>query len=188
MATNNIPSEYLHADIKNIKNCDTIFDWVRDQSKRFLFISGDVGTGKTYLVCAIKKRCNEINYPCRLIFCSDLTLKIRDSFNSEEDSELRIIHNVSPDKNDDYDHFAIFDDFGFQKPTEYTKEVWYHIIDRRQRFGYRTIITSNLTLEEISDTYGDRLSSRIGAGEVFGLVGTDRRIEDIDSRDLTKIF
>jgi DNA replication protein DnaC len=41
-----------------------------------------------------------------------------------------------------------------------------------------TIITSNLTLEEVSEKVGDRIASRIaGMCKVIELKGIDRRVE-----------
>lgn len=183
-----IPDAYRHCDFEKIKNVEPVREWIRNNNG-FLFIYGPTGTGKTHLVCAIKKRCNELGLGCRLVFTPDLFLKIKNTFNSETERAEDIIFNLSPTTDVCTGlSFTIFDDIGAQKVTEYTKDVWYQIIDRRSRFGYKTIFTSNYKLSEISEIMNDRIASRLASGYNFEINGSDRRIENIADRDLTKIF
>lgn len=185
---NGIPLEYHGCDFNAINGVDPVREWVRN-SNGFLFIYGPTGTGKTHLSCAIKKRCNELGLNCRLIFTSDLFLQIKNSFDSKDERSGDIIFNVAPDNKLGYiSQLTIFDDIGAQKITDYVKEVWYNIIERRLRFGCKTIFTSNYKISEISDVMGDRIASRLASGYNFELSGEDRRIRDIGHRDLTKIF
>lgn len=183
-----IPEKYHKCDFNAIKGVEPVRGWMRSKNG-FLFIYGPAGTGKTHLVCSIKKRCNEIGIACRLIFTADLFIQIKNTFESSEERAGDIIFNVSPDRKfSDGNHFTIFDDIGAQKITEYVKEVWYNIIERRYRFGYKTIFTSNYKISEISEIMGDRIASRLASGYHFEMSGNDKRIENIVHRDLTKIF
>ena len=52
-------------------------------------------------------------------------------------------------------------------------------MDRRYREELRTIITSNLSIEEIQEKLDDRIASRIvGMCRVCILQGRDRRVKD----------
>ena len=57
---------------------------------------------------------------------------------------------------------------------------FYDILDRRYGECLETLITSNLTLEQLArhyESHGDRLASRIaGMGAVMVLKGKDRRL------------
>jgi DNA replication protein DnaC len=55
---------------------------------------------------------------------------------------------------------------------------FYLIINQRYGNEMPTIITSNLTLDQVAGNYGDRLASRIaGMGTELVLDGKDRRLQ-----------
>ena len=71
----------------------------------------------------------------------------------------------------------ILDDMGAEKTSEWSIQTLYSIIDRRYRDEKQTLITSNLTLDEIAEKVGDRIASRIaGMCKVVEIKGKDRRI------------
>lgn len=181
-----IPKIYHNCNISDFAKIDTVLEWARKPSG-FLFIHGKTGTGKTHLICSIKKRYNEIGVNSSLFFSSEIFLEIRNSFNSKSiTSEEEIIDKCT-------DGIAFFDDFGTQKNTEFSIETWYNIINKRYMKDIPTIFTSNITLKEISILMSDRIASRIASGEVFELNGTDRRLSNKPAkrepkRDLTEIF
>jgi DNA replication protein DnaC len=181
-----IPKIYHNCKISDFQNIDRVLEWAKKPSG-FLFIHGKTGTGKTHLVCSIKKRYNEIGINSSLFFSSEIFLEIRNSFNPKNNtSEEEIIDKCT-------EGIAFFDDFGTQKNTEFSIETWYNIINKRYMEDIPTIITSNITLKEISILMSDRIASRIASGEVFELNGIDRRLSNKPSkrepkRDLTEIF
>lgn len=70
------------------------------------------------------------------------------------------------------------DDIGTEKTTDWAFQTLYTIIDRRYREFRQTVITSNLSLNELSDRTGDRITSRIAEMcNVIELKGKDRRLE-----------
>jgi DNA replication protein DnaC len=72
----------------------------------------------------------------------------------------------------------ILDDLGVEKTTEWSLQTLYTIIDRRYREEKQTLITSNLTLDEIAEKVGDRIASRIaGMCKVVEIKGRDRRLK-----------
>ena len=72
----------------------------------------------------------------------------------------------------------ILDDLGSEKITEYLRTTFYYIFNEREIWERPTIITSNLSLEELDNHLGARVSSRIaGSCEVLKFTGKDRRLE-----------
>lgn len=70
-----------------------------------------------------------------------------------------------------------FDDLGAEKLTDAKRENLYYIIDTRYRNELTTIITSNLTIEELSD-HEPRLASRLAEmGKILHFTGQDYRKE-----------
>lgn len=189
-----IPKRFVGASLSDFNNIDPIMEWVNDP-KGFLFIHGTCGTGKTHLAAAIKRYFNEGSSKSRLVFSSELFLKIRNSFSSDKETELSIIEELSPDpdkKNGPVPpqmrplnhtpsshkpEIVLFDDIGAQKISDYVIEAWYNIIDRRYMFEHPTLFTSNLSLKEISAAMTDRIASRLASGIVFKFSGEDRRLK-----------
>ena len=103
----------------------------------------------------------------------ELLLEIRDTYNGHEISEKEIIDKYS------WGDVLVFDDLGVekQKPSEWALRTLYIIIDRRYLEDLRTIITSNLGIEEVEEKLDDRIASRIaGMCKVRILQGGDRRV------------
>jgi DNA replication protein DnaC len=57
--------------------------------------------------------------------------------------------------------FLVLDDLGAEKASEFTVASLSVILDRRIREGLPTVVTTNLTLGEIGDAFGERISSRL---------------------------
>jgi DNA replication protein DnaC len=60
--------------------------------------------------------------------------------------------------------------------SDWAKQIWYIIIDRRYSDMKPTIYTSNLSLGEIAEFYGDRIASRLSAGIVLTIDAKDYRL------------
>jgi len=113
------------------------------------------------------------SYP-KMISVPDLLLEIRECFSGRTgDSESSLIEKYTGRK------CLILDDLGPEKSSEWSIQTLYSIIDRRYRDVRQTLITSNLTLDEIAEKVGDRIASRIaGMCEVVEIKGKDRRLKN----------
>lgn len=70
----------------------------------------------------------------------------------------------------------ILDDIGVEKSSEWVIERLYAVINYRVNEEKSMIITSNLTLTELSQKLNDRIASRInGSCKVVQIIGKDRR-------------
>jgi DNA replication protein DnaC len=63
---------------------------------------------------------------------------------------------------------------GSRAPTEAQAEAGLALLNARS--GSPTVITSNLSMEQIGRIQDDRLASRLGAGLEIRLTGKDRRL------------
>lgn len=128
-----------------------------DFKKNIIFLSGQVGTGKTYLTRAMA---NELIGEGKIV-------KLVTAFQMSRDfKEYRFVY----DENllDKYLSCEILfiDDLGTE--TIYkniTIELLYQVINERQLRKLPTVITSNLDLSEIRDRYDERIFSRIANRE-----------------------
>lgn len=132
-----------------------------------LFITGSVGTGKTFQACCAWMRYALLSSDrpvAVFLTASKLLERIRRSF----DGEPFIIHRNT---------YLIIDDFGTHKITDWAQQCFLDIINDRYNDMSTTIITSNLSLADISRLYGDMVSSRIAESyRVVKIDGTDRRL------------
>ena len=70
----------------------------------------------------------------------------------------------------------VIDDLGAEFVTQFTNAALYNIINTRINLGLPTIISSNLTLQEIENEYSTRISSRIiGEYSILCFEGKDIR-------------
>ena len=71
----------------------------------------------------------------------------------------------------------VIDDVGSEVSTEFARTVMFRIIDGRLRQNQSTIITTNLTFEQMKKFYDYRIVSRIlGLNQILNFDGTDLRI------------
>ena len=70
----------------------------------------------------------------------------------------------------------VIDDIGAEKPSEWTQERVYSVIDHRYAHCLPLIVTSNLPPSKLADQIGDRAASRLAEMcSVVAMTGTDRR-------------
>ena len=151
---------------------------------RSLFLSGANGIGKTYKAAGIL--CNWIeklnykqlinyaegsNYPI-FITVPELLMKIRNCFSLQQ-CEESVVEKYSRCP------VLVLDDLGVEKTTEWVLQTLYIILNNRYSNYMQTIITSNLSIEEIGEKLGDRIASRIaGMCKIVKLTGKDRRVKN----------
>jgi DNA replication protein DnaC len=142
-----------------------------------LYITGVRGTGKTHLAASIVREyvLGRRPYVSNVAWISvpDLLLKIRATFRDRsEQSESGIIEEYSDCR------LLVLDDMGVEKTSEWSLQTLYTIIDRRYREERQTIITSNLSLDELAERLDDRIASRLSElCRVVVLTGPDRRTQ-----------
>lgn len=71
----------------------------------------------------------------------------------------------------------VLDDLGRDKPTDWTLEQLHLVLDERNRFARPTVVTSNLSPEDLGRRIGRQATSRLLGGDVIGGVpaATDDR-------------
>jgi DNA replication protein DnaC len=166
-----IPERYKDAKLEDVpERVKDAFNRAVVINKKGLYIYGGVGTGKTHIAYAIKRRYDELRQPNLFWNMTELIDEIRSDFNRKEKEFTG--ENVL-----DYQHLLFLDDIGAEKPTEWVEEKIYLIVNRRYNDMLPTIFTSNLNISELSDRIGDRIASRIvEMCEIINLEGEDRRL------------
>lgn len=95
------------------------------------------------------------DFQCRFCSMPNIFLEIRETFNNPDKTESSVI-----EKYTNIPHLFI-DDFGVEKVTEWTLQTVYIILNTRYEQQLKTTFTSNYTINDICNMYGERISSRV---------------------------
>lgn len=107
-----------------------------------IYLCGKIGTGKTHIISALTNTLLASGYECRKTTPIEMMRQIR--IGEHEHAPL----NRALEKYKTCD-FLIIDDFGKDKPTEYSTKTMFEIINYRSDNILPVLITSNYTIREI---------------------------------------
>ena len=138
-----------------------------------LLLIGGTGTGKTHISTAIAREIisagYDVVYDSAQNIISDFEAdKFRSGYGSYEPRSQKYMEC----------DLLIIDDLGTEFSNQFTVSCLYNLINTRRNKGMSTIISTNLSAEELARKYEDRIYSRIvGAGtKIMMFEGKDRRI------------
>jgi DNA replication protein DnaC len=96
----------------------------------------------------------------------------------------KVMHEVRKFKDDNMikkmaeEEYLLLDDLGAEYASDFTLENLFFLVDARYLRRLVNIFTSNLTIEELYRTYGDRIMGRLLENSTkVVLTGPDRRKE-----------
>tara|TARA_R110000824_G_scaffold18243_10_gene72640 strand:+ start:5138 stop:5680 length:543 start_codon:yes stop_codon:yes gene_type:complete len=178
-----MPVEFHDAGMENfLVNEDrrvakaSAYGWLRDEFND-LYIRGPVGVGKTRLLASLLNEVVKKRKSVAFVRVPELLDRVRmagfgpsSTTQSEEAEYLAIYQRVD---------VLGLDDVGADKGSDYGRRMLQTLYEHRMDHGKRTIWTSNLTLSELEEFFGDeRLCSRIaGNADVVSVGGVDMRLE-----------
>ena len=148
----------------------------RGTDAQCLYLAGPVGTGKTHVAwMALAAWClitgtNPGNREDRRppVVCASMT-DLLDDFRPGDASVRRV-------RDCQRAALLVIDDLGAEKPSEWTQERLYSVINHRYENCLPLIITSNLPPKNVADQTGERVASRLAEMcEVVLMTGPDRR-------------
>jgi DNA replication protein DnaC len=141
-----------------------------EQPHGILYLTGDIGTGKTHLAAGAAVRLVERGYIVRVYRAADMAKRIR-SASLEGAAVLEaLMHKYKNVR------VLVIDDFGAEHITDFLAAEWFDLLDYRYRQHAATIITSNVHPDNLGMP---RLASRFQDGAnatVVSLTAADYRM------------
>ena len=176
--------KYLIAKLPRLyQNITTNKDYKRYIEKS-LYITGDVGTGKTVLVVTLAKHYIINNIPIKWISYPEFIMMLQNAFKNDayKNAGTSWTTKINPyneaEEVAEFEGYLFIDDLGAEKLTDFVRQITYFIINHREQNMLKTVITSNFSLQEVDAQIDRRISSRIaGICEVLKLKGQDKRLK-----------
>jgi DNA replication protein DnaC len=168
-----VSPKYLKCRFDNFTGGEKIINVLGTLAKTddSIVLTGPTGCGKTHLAVALlaEYSCIDSTDPV-FVTVPELLLKIRTCFGPKATlTEEELINNYASCE------VLVLDDLGAEKESEFVIVTLYLIIDRRNRYGRKTIITTNLSLSEIEEKLGARIASRLSEMKIIKINMPDYR-------------
>lgn len=172
----------LYPDKSSNGNSDTVrkimekiysycVNYVRDfhLPNKGILMQGATGLGKTHLSLAIGNEVIKKGYSVIYGSAPNLFGKAeKEHFDKEEESDIsQILHDCD---------LLILDDLGAEFDSKFNQAFLYNLINTRMNKGKPTIVSTNSTLSQLQERYGERICSRLLTMERLPFCGNDIRI------------
>lgn len=137
-----------------------------------VFITGLIGTGKTFTMAALLRHYVYQGYDCKRIIFDDFCVQVRSTFGPA--SKLSEWDLIEPLKQADK---LFIDDLGLRSKAEsdFAYVTLFSILNRRQEIRLPTIISSNKSIAQLERSFDSRIASRLQTGVIVQMTGADRR-------------
>lgn len=143
-----------------------------DREFKNLFFYGDTGIGKTYLSHCVSKELLDSGHSVIYFSASSLFHIFEKNFFGKEGEFSEDYQNIF-----DCD-LLIIDDLGTELSNSFTTSQLFLCLNERILRRKSTIISTNLSLRQLVDTYSERVFSRISSNyTVIKLFGNDIRLQ-----------
>ena len=138
-----------------------------------IFMTGPAGSGKTYLTNCIARNLIEKQHSVVYACAGEMFDRLyKESFTHDCPDEVRLDNERLLTA-----ELLIIDDLGTEFPSAFSNARLFNIISHRLVNKLSTIISSNLSLNQISSAYGERVASRLmGDYILMPFYGRDLRI------------
>jgi len=161
-----IPKKYRDGNYTFDFNLDSVYD-------KSLFITGPAGVGKTTLMASLAKKYIGNDVDVKWLSFASFIIHLQRGFKLVDGDPYTAAAEAA-----EFKGMLMIDDLGAEKTTEYVRQTIYYILNEREQNCLPIIITSNLTLNELSIKADSRAASRIaGMCKQVKLTGKDRRIK-----------
>ena len=189
--TFDIPEEIRHADLKEIykedKNRHKVIKYIGlfiknyqiDKNQKGLYLYGNFGCGKTYLISAMLNELAKKNIKSAIIFWPEYLRMLKASFNTNEFNDNFNKIKEMP--------ILLIDDIGAENITAWSRdEILCSILQYRMEEHLPTFFTSNLDLEALEKHLSINGTSDVKARRIIERIKQLTNTEEMISKNLRK--
>lgn len=192
----NVPDEIKNADMKKIYKTDkkrySTISWIIDFIQKYkedphqkgLYLCGNFGSGKTYLIAAMFNELAKENIKSAIIFWPDFLNELKSSFSSPIKTEFNTKYNSVKKA-----PLLLIDDIGAESVTPWSRdEILCPILQYRMDEKLPTFFTSNLDLKALEThlaitNKGDEI---VKAGRIISRIKQLTEYQELVSKNLRK--
>lgn len=140
-----------------------------------LLFYGDTGVGKTFLTNCIAREMLDTSHTVISLTALHLVEILEEkTFGSDDDDDVYSENMMDYILDCD---LLIIDDLGTELNNTFVTSRLFYCINERMVRGRSTVISTNLSLQELQDAYTERIFSRLVSGfEILKILGDDIRI------------
>ncbi|MBR2877092.1 MAG: ATP-binding protein [Clostridia bacterium] len=157
------PREYMEASYDFLKSYAESFT----KNSGSFFFTGATGLGKTHLSLAVMNTVSQKGY--------NVFYGSADNIIKEMEKERFGRSNGDIEEEINNADLLIIDDLGTEFKTAFSETAVYQLINNAILNSKPMIISSNLSINELEERYGQRVVSRLNSFEVINFIGTDIR-------------
>lgn len=181
--------DYYKQSPESYKMMEKIFTYAKNYAENFqsgvsenIAMFGGTGLGKTHISSAIAKKViekgNDVFYVTAVGMVSD--------FEAEQFGGQHMPKGELTDRYFDCD-LLIIDDLGAEMANQFTVSCLYNLLNVRINRHAATILSTNLSQQELFKKYNERITSRvIGEFRILPFSGTDIRMQKISAGKPTR--
>ena len=164
------------------ENMEKVLKICRDYAQNFgryyfnnLFLSGSTGLGKTFLSACIARTVSENGFSVVYDTAGEVFARFETQKFSRDEEDAR-------EARDDTRRYLrcdllILDDLGSEMTTPFVQSALYTLVNARLMADRRTVISSNLSMDEVRRRYSPQTASRLeGEYRVLPFYGEDIRL------------
>lgn len=172
------PLPWADSGISPRENMEMVFEICGDYARKFgqyyfnnLFLTGAPGLGKTFLSACIARTVSENGFS--VVY--DTAVNIFAQFEEQKFGR-------DPDARDETRRYLrcdllILDDLGSEMTTPFVQSALYTLVNTRLMAGKKTVISSNLAMDDVKRRYSPQIASRLeGEYRALPFFGEDIRL------------
>ena len=176
------PSPWRGSGISPRENMEMVYEICLNYAQKFgrfyfnnLFLSGAPGLGKTFLSACIARTVSENGFSVVYDTAVNIFSRFEDKKFSRDAEDTR----EARDETRRYlsCDLLILDDLGSEMTTPFVQSTLYTLLNSRLTADRRTVISSNLSMEDVRRRYAPQIASRLeGEYRVLPFFGEDIRL------------
>ena len=175
-AASRIPAEYADLDLSTYPDrriASDVADWWHELPTPWLLLAGELGVGKTGLMIGLVKKALSAGRSALFRPFVELLSDIRATYRTRDASEPDEADLVRACKSVDV---LALDDLGTERATGWAQERLYEILNHRYNERRRTILSTNLSRDDLIEHLGERIVARInGMAWLYAIDGPNLR-------------